>query len=66
MPSWESGSLLVMIRGFWQCYKGAELASEVLGPGLSSCGLGQDSAVLSVGFSEKGGDGGGGELPVRV
>ena len=56
----------MMIRGFWQCYKGAELASEVLGPGLSSCGLGQDSAVLSVGFSEKGGDGGGGELPVRV
>ena len=42
-----------MIRGFWQCYKGAELASEVLGPGLSSCGLGQDSAVLSVGFSER-------------
>ena len=29
LPNWESGSLLVMIRGFWQGYKGAQSASGV-------------------------------------
>jgi len=41
MPNWESGSLLVMIGGFWQwLLRGSISFGGDLGSGLRCCGLG--------------------------
>ena len=46
LPNLESGILLVMIRGFGNGYKGAQLAlGMTLVVGSTSCGLGQNSTV---------------------
>ena len=56
LPNWESGSLIVMIRGFWQrLQRGSISFGGDLGSGLCfcgrgtrprTCGLGYDSAYL--------------------
>ena len=49
MPNWESGSLLVMIRGgFWQwLQRGSITFRGDLGSGLTLVALGQDSTVVA-------------------
>ena len=61
LPSWESGSLLVIIRGFWQqLQRGSIIFGDDPGPGSCFCGLaarlapvalGHDSTVQKLYFS---------------
>ena len=61
LPSWESESLLVMIRGFWQqLQRGSIIFGDDPGPGSCFCGLaarlapvalGHDSTVQKLYFS---------------
>ena len=50
LPNLESGSLLVMIRGFWNGYKGSQWTLEVsLAPGSTSVALVQGLVPVTLG-----------------